>query len=81
MKQYTVQDGKLIEVHGDQRTVVRQASFGMGDVVASAAKAVGVKETPGCGCAKRREALNKATPKAVGRLLEAIRRRWACLRG
>ena len=49
---------------------------GLGDVVAGAAKAVGVKPSPGCGCEKRREALNRATPKVVARLLDALRGYW-----
>lgn len=40
---------------------------GLGDVVAGATKAVGVK--PCGGCQKRREALNRATPNYVRRLL------------
>jgi hypothetical protein len=50
---------------------------GLGDVVAGAAKAVGVKPSPGCGCEKRREALNRATPKVVARLLDALRGYWS----
>jgi hypothetical protein len=52
-------------------------NFGLGDVVAGAAKAVGVKPSPGCGCEKRREALNRATPKVVARLLDALRGYWS----
>jgi hypothetical protein len=52
-------------------------AFGLGDVVAGAAKAVGVKPSPGCGCEKRREALNRATPKIVARLLDALRGYWS----
>lgn len=48
-------------------------TVGLGDVVAGAAKAVGVKPSPGCGCEKRRKALNRATPKVVGRMLDALR--------
>lgn len=40
---------------------------GLGDVVAGATKAVGVK--PCGGCAKRQAALNRATPGYVRRLL------------
>jgi hypothetical protein len=50
---------------------------GLGDVVAGAAKAVGVTPSPGCGCEKRRAALNRATPKFVGRMLDAVRRYWS----
>jgi hypothetical protein len=52
-------------------------TVGLGDVVAGAAKAVGVKPSPGCGCEKRREALNRATPKIVGRLLDTLRGYWS----
>lgn len=37
-------------------------SRGLGDTVAKITKAVGIKQTPGCGCAKRQEALNKLVP-------------------
>jgi hypothetical protein len=50
---------------------------GLGDVVAGAAKAVGVTPSKGCGCEKRRAALNRATPKFVGRVLDAVRRYWS----
>jgi hypothetical protein len=52
-------------------------TVGLGDVVAGAAKAVGVTPSKGCGCEKRRAALNRATPKFVGRLLDAVRRYWS----
>ena len=51
--------------------------LGVGDLVAGAAKAVGVTPSPGCGCEKRRAALNRATPKFVGRMLDAVRRYWS----
>jgi hypothetical protein len=41
---------------------VVQPSRGLGDTVAKITKAVGIKQTPGCGCAKRQEALNKLVP-------------------
>ena len=50
---------------------------GLGDAVAAMAKAAGLKETTGCGCARRRAALNRATPKFVGRMLDAVRRYWS----
>ena len=46
-------------------------SPGLGDVVASATKAVGVK--PCGGCAKRQAALNKATPGWVAKILSWFR--------
>jgi hypothetical protein len=52
-------------------------TVGLGDVVAGAAKAVGVTPSKGCGCEKRRAALNRATPKFVGRMLDAVRRYWS----
>ncbi len=52
-------------------------TVGLGDVVAGAAKAVGVKPSPGCGCEKRRQALNRATPKIVARLLDGLRGYWS----
>lgn len=51
--------------------------LGVGDVVAGAAKAVGVTPSPGCGCEKRRAALNRATPKFVAQMLDAVRRYWS----
>lgn len=38
---------------------------GLGDVVAAAAKLIGLKPRPGCGCDKRREWLNRLVPFAV----------------
>jgi hypothetical protein len=77
MKRYSVVDGKLVELDGQATVMVRDASPGLGDVVAGAAKAVGVKPSPGCGCEKRREALNRATPKVVRRMLDALRGYWS----
>jgi len=34
-------------------------ALGLGDVVATTAKAIGFKETPGCGCERRRQLLNE----------------------
>ena len=46
--------------------------FGLGDVVASSTKAVGIKP---CGsCQKRQAALNKATPGWVGKILGWFKR-------
>lgn len=42
---------------------------GLGDVVAGAAKAVGIRQKPGCGCARRQAAMNRATPSWLRRLL------------
>jgi hypothetical protein len=58
-----------------QRQAVQE--FRLGDVVAGAAKALGVKPSPGCGCEKRREALNRATPKIVAQMLDALRGYWS----
>ena len=58
-----------------QRQAVEE--FRLGDLVAGAAKAVGVTPSKGCGCEKRRAALNRATPKFVGRMLDAVRRYWS----
>jgi hypothetical protein len=41
---------------------VSQSSRGLGDTVAKVAKAVGIKQTPGCGCEKRQAMLNKLVP-------------------
>jgi hypothetical protein len=53
-----------------QAEAVKQ--FGMGDVVASATKAVGIK--PCAPCAKRQAALNKATPGWVAKILGWFKR-------
>jgi pantoate kinase len=50
MKRYSVVDGKLVELDGQATVVVRDASPGLGDVVAGAAKAVGIRPSKGCGC-------------------------------
>jgi hypothetical protein len=77
MKRYSVVDGKLVELEGTATTVVRDAAPGLGDLVAGAAKAVGVTPSKGCGCENRRAALNRATPKFVRRVLDAARRYWS----
>lgn len=41
---------------------------GLGDVVAIAAKTIGIKQTPGCGCAEKQEALNKMFPFGKARI-------------
>ncbi len=41
---------------------VSQTSRGFGDTVAKVAKAIGIKQTSGCGCQKRQEFLNKVIP-------------------
>jgi hypothetical protein len=46
---------------------------GMGDVVASATKAVGVKPSAGCGCEKRRQAMNRWTPAWLKKLLSMVK--------
>lgn len=45
---------------------------GLGDVVAGAAKAVGIRQKPGCGCARRQQTLNRATPSWLRRLLARL---------
>lgn len=41
---------------------ITNSSKGLGDTVAKVAKAVGIKQTEGCGCQKRQEFLNKLVP-------------------
>jgi len=41
---------------------VQQSSRGLGDTVANVAKKLGFKQTEGCGCQKRQEALNRLVP-------------------
>ena len=53
-----------------QAEAVKQ--FGMGDVVARATKAVGIK--PCAPCAKRQAALNKATPGWLSKILSWLKR-------
>ena len=73
MKRYSVVDGKLVELEGTATTVVRDAAPGLGDLVAGAAKAVGVTPSKGCGCEKRRAALNRATPNWVASVLSKLK--------
>jgi hypothetical protein len=47
--------------------------LGVGDLVAGAAKAVGVTPSKGCGCEKRRAALNRATPDWVASVLSKLK--------
>jgi pantoate kinase len=67
-------DGTTKETTWDELSAAAQAKFlnknpGLGDVVAGAANAVGIKKTAGCGCQKRQDALNQATPNYVRRVL------------
>lgn len=41
---------------------IQNASRGLGDTVAKVTKAIGIKQKPGCGCAKRQEILNRLVP-------------------
>ena len=47
---------------------------GLGDAVAAMAKAAGLKETAGCGCARRRATLNRWTPAWLSQLLGRLGR-------
>jgi len=73
-KCHRLTDGQWQQVDCPQ---LERTTTGLGDVVAGAAKAVGVKPSPGCGCEKRRKALNRATPKIIARLLDALRGYWS----
>jgi hypothetical protein len=48
------------------------ADPGLGDLVAGALNAVGVRKHPGCGCHQKQAALNAATPSWVRRWLSAL---------
>jgi hypothetical protein len=80
---YEWRGDKVVMIVGDTETEVmpkpgqKTMAPGLGDLVAAAASTVGVKPKEGCGCEKRRQALNRATPKLVGRVLEAVRRYWS----
>ena len=41
---------------------IQQSSRGLGDTIANVAKKLGFKQTEGCGCQKRQEALNRLVP-------------------
>jgi hypothetical protein len=41
---------------------IQMSSKGLGDTVAKVANKLGFKKTPGCGCEKRQEMLNKLVP-------------------
>lgn len=83
---YEWRGDKVVMIVGNTETEVtpkpgqKSMAPGLGDLVAAAASTVGVKPREGCGCEKRRQALNQATPKVVGRVLEAARRYWSHLR-
>jgi len=51
------------------RRVKHRPEPGLGDVVAGALRAVGVKKHPGCGCDQKQAALNAATPSWMRKLL------------
>lgn len=71
MKYWNIVDGKPVE--SDTLIIPSAKSTpGVGDVVAGATKAVGIKP---CGaCQKRQAALNKATPGWVGKILGWFKR-------
>jgi len=73
-KCHKLTDGQWHQV--DCPPFVRPAP-GLGDAVAAMAKAAGFKETTGCGCARRRATLNRATPKIVAQMLDALRGYWS----
>ena len=66
MKYWNIVDGKPVE---SDTLIIPGAkpAPGIGDAVASATKAVGIK--PCAPCAKRQAALNKATPGWLSRIL------------
>jgi pantoate kinase len=72
-----IKNGEQVEVSKDEyeREVSRHVRQlpGLGDVVAGAANAVGIKKTAGCGCQKRQDAMNRATPPYVRRVLGWLR--------
>jgi len=49
-------------------------SLGLGDAVAAMTKSAGLKETTGCGCARRRATLNRWTPVWLSQLLGRLAR-------
>jgi hypothetical protein len=51
------------------RRMAERPAPGLGDAVAAMAKAAGLKETKGCGCARRRATLNRWTPAWLSQLL------------
>ena len=62
------------------RRVAVRLEPGLGDVVAGAAKAVGIRQKPGCGCARRQQTLNRATPawlRGVLKLLPGVAKQAA----
>lgn len=77
MALYSFKDGRAYKDGVEVSLSTPKPATGLGDVVAGAAKAVGVTPSPGCGCEKRREAMNRATPKLVGRVLDALRGYWS----
>ena len=58
-------DGNWVEVPCPE---LARPAPGLGDAVAAVAKAAGLKETTGCGCARRRATLNRLTPRWMSRL-------------
>lgn len=77
MARYSFKDGKTYKdgVEVDLSTK-RPDSVGMGDLVAGAAKSVGIEPSPGCGCKRRQELLNRWTPGFVARMLDRLRGYW-----
>jgi len=80
---YEWRGDKVVMIVGDTETEVTPKSGqktmapGLGDLVAAAASTVGVKPKEGCGCERRRQALNRATPHVIRRLLDAMHRYWS----
>jgi|688.fasta_scaffold1049902_1 hypothetical protein len=80
---YEWRGDKVVMIVGDTETEVmpkpgqKTMAPGLGDLVAAAASSVGVKPKEGCGCERRRQALNQATPNFIRRMLDAMRRYWS----
>ena len=75
----TERHSACFEADGPELVRVTCPDIGIGDVVAGATKAAGVK--PCAGCRKRRAALNALTPRWVGRLFAGIQAIVRALRG
>ena len=70
MALYSFKDGKAYR--DGKEVVVTGKPKGIGDVVAVVASGMGVQASPGCGCAKRKQVLNRWTPAWMSRLISRI---------
>jgi len=72
MALYSFKDGKTYKDGVEVSLATPKPTHGLGDVVGVVASGMGVQASPGCGCAKRKQVLNRWTPAWLSRLISRI---------